>query len=573
VKDEGPSVDQIGADDQPISNDQWVPPEHGTEKGALQKRVARGLTWTFIDTWGSQIIQLIIFAILANLLTDVDFGLVALAAVFVQFAQLFVDQGLGDALIQFKSVTRLQINTAFWVAVVTGLLFMVLGFLVAVPISVVLNEPGLAPIIAVLSLTFLETSFSSVQMALLRRDMRFKSLAVRRLAAVVAGGVVGVTGAFLGWGAWALVGNEITYGIVSVFMLWTVSPWRPGFEWSRQDFRQLFGFGANVVGSDVLNFVSRNSDNLLVGAFLGVGPLGLYAVGYKILDTTQTLLVNAARKLAFPVFSRIQTDRERTRRAYARVNRSLSAVILPGYIGLSLVAQEAIVVLFGAKWEASGPVAATLYLIGPVLTLQVFSGALLNAAGHPEITFRFRMVTVVVHVVGFFIAVVWFQNIVAVAAAFVIGSYLLLPLNLYLQHRYAGISIFDHLWQLRWIALSTAIMAAAVIGARTALVGHVRPDWLLLAIEVVIGVIAYTVSMLVFERSLVRETIGFAAQAVPAGERVARLAGIDLEDRRARRRQRRQALAEAARAEALEVDMGMDIAADMGEHEARTADL
>ena len=179
MKDEGSEVDLIGAEDRPIPNDQWVPADHGTEKGALQKRVARGLTWTFIDTWGSQLIQLIIFAILAHLLTDVDFGTVALAAVFVQFAQLFVDQGLGDALIQRKSLTRLQIDTAFWVAVVTGAMFMVLGFAVGIPdLRACLGKPELAPIIAVLSLTFLETSFSSVQMALLRRDMRFRSLAI-----------------------------------------------------------------------------------------------------------------------------------------------------------------------------------------------------------------------------------------------------------------------------------------------------------------------------------------------------------------------------------------------------------
>src|SRR4029078_10074476 len=122
-----------------------------------------------------------------------------------------------------KVVTRLQIDTAFWVAVVTGALFTGLGFVLALPISILVGEPGLAPIIAVLSLTFLETSFSSVQMALLRRDMRFRSLALRRLVAVVAAGVVGVGAAFIGWGAWALVANEITYGIVSVCMLWTGS--------------------------------------------------------------------------------------------------------------------------------------------------------------------------------------------------------------------------------------------------------------------------------------------------------------------------------------------------------------
>ncbi len=569
----------------PESNEQWVPPDHGTETGALQKRVARGLTWTFIDTWGGQFIALFIFAILAHALTDVDFGLVALATVFIAFAQLFVDQGLGDALIQRTSVTRLQIDTAFWVAVVTGLVLMVVGIVLAEPIAILVNEPGLAPIIVVLSINFVVTALSSVQLALLRRDMRFRSLALRRLVAVAAGGIIGVGAAlFLNWGAWSLVAQQVSYGIVSVFMLWRVSPWRPSFRWSRTDFRELIGFGSNIVGSDVLNFVSRNSDNLLVGAVLGAGPLGLYAVGYKILDTTQTLLVNAARKLAFPVFSRIQHDRERTRRAYGRVNRALSVVILPGYIGLSLVAQEAIVLLFGAKWTASGPVSATLYLIGPVLTLQVFSGALLNAAGHPGVVFRFRLLTTIVHVVGFFIAVLVFQNIVAVAAAFVIGSYLLLPLNLYLQHRYAGISVVEHLWQLRWVAVSTVLMAAAVVAVKFALADQFLSEPVVLRSlftlipEVTVGLVAYTAAIWLFERDLLREVVTVALQAMPGGERIARVAGIKLDGKRGlgggqRRNRVLEAQTEAAIAESREVDMGMDIAADLGVDEARTADI
>jgi PST family polysaccharide transporter len=403
--------------------------------------------------------------------------------------------------------------------------------------------------------------------------MRFRSLALRRLVAVIGGGIIGVIAAvYMNAGAWALVAQQITYGIVSVGMLWTVSPWRPGFHFSRADFRELFGFGINIVGGDVLNFLSRNTDNLLVGTFLGAGPLGLYGVGYRILDTTQTLLVNAARKLAFPVFSRIQHDRERSRRAYGRVNRAVSLVILPGYIGLAIVAQEAIVTLFGAKWAQSGPVSATLYLIGPALTLQVFSGALLNAAGYPNITVRFRLITTVVHVVGFLIAVFVFKDIVAVAAAFVIGTYALLPLNLYLQHRYAGISIFDHLWQLRWVALSTAVMAAAVFGLHVALEREVQA-WALLMLEIAVGVVVYAVAIFIVERSLVREVLGVGIQAVPGGDRIGRLLGVEIAPRGGGRKRGRRRVEEIAQAEAREADVGMDIAADLGVDEPRTMDV
>ena len=499
----------------------WTPTEHGQERRSLQRRVARGLTWTLIDTWGSQLIGLVIFAILARLLTPVDFGLVALAAVFVSFAALFVDLGLGDALIQRRALTRSQIDTAFWVSMAIGIGLAIAGILIAYPISVLVNEPAVAPIIAVLAITFVITALSTVQISLLRRELAFRRLAVRRLIALIASGVVGIAAASLGYGAWALVAQQLSYGTVSVIALWTVSPWRPRLHATRTDFRELSSFGIKVVSSDALGYASRNADNLLVGTFLGPAALGLYAVGYRILETTQTLLVAGSRKLAFPVLSHMQADIGRLRRAYGRVNRLVAVVIMPGYIGLALVAQEAIMVLFGQRWAQSGPVAAVLFLIGPALTVQVFSGSLLNATGHPGITLRFRILATTTHVIGFLIAVTVFRDIVAVAAAFVIGTYLLMPLNLYLQQRYAGIPIADHLLQLRWIAFATLVTAAAVLAAKVALLGQVSTI-VLLAAEVAAGVIAFGVTLLLVERDLVRELVGVAAQTIPGAERVAR---------------------------------------------------
>lgn len=511
---------------------EWTPSEHGSDRRRMQKRVTRGLSWTLLDTWGSQFIGFLTFAILARLLTDVDFGLVALAAVFVTFAQLLIDQGLGDALIQRRVVTRTHIDTAFWAAVLTGMLLTAAGIVLSGPIAALLGQPAVAPIIAVLSFNFIVTALSSVQIALMRRELAFRSLALRRLSALLVGGVVGVAGAFLGYGAWALVAQQIAYGIVSVVALWTVSPWRPGLSVSRSDFRELFGFGVHVVGSDLLGYLSRHSDNLLVGAVLGPGPLGLYFVGYRILETTQTLLISASRKLAFPVLSKLQADPDRLRRAYGRVNRLVGLVVMPSYIGLALVAQEAIVVLFGAKWAESGPVAAVLFLIGPAVTVQALSGALLNAAGHPEITFRFRLMVTVVHVIGFFIGATIFRDIVAVAATYVVGGYLLLPVNLYLVGRYAGIPAAEHLTRLRSIGIATALMAAAVLAVKFGLSG--TGPALLLAGEVLAGAVVYIVAIALLERELFQEVVGVGFDTIPGGRRLGRALHLRASPRRKR---------------------------------------
>jgi PST family polysaccharide transporter len=341
--------------------------------------------------------------------------------------------------------------------------------------------------------------------------------------------------ALAGFGAWSLVGQQLTNALVSVVMLWAVTPWRPSLEFSRQDFRELFGFGIHVVGGDILNFFSRNTDNLLVGVFLGPVALGFYAVGYRILDTSQQLLVNAARRLVFPTFARLQHDRERMRRAYSRMNRASSTLTLPGYVGLALVAQEAIVTLFGGKWTDSGPVAAVLFLIGPVLTLQAFSGALFNAVGHPEVTLRFRLVTTIVNVAGFLIAVLVFRDILAVAAAFVLRGYLLLPLNLYWMHKYGAVPAREQVFELRGVAVATIAMAVGVVLVKVALLGHIHSA-LLLALEIVVGVIVFGVALVLVERSLVAEIVTVAAQAIPGVGRIARLLRLPIGPMVGRRR-------------------------------------
>lgn len=544
-------------------SDQWLPSDHGSDKGSLQGRVTRGLTWTLIDTWGTQLLGLAVFAILANLLLPADFGLVALAAVFVAFAQLLVDQGLGDALIQRPTVTRSQIDTSFWVAVVTGVLLMAVGLVLAGPIATALGEPRLEPILQVLSLTFVLAALNSIQMALLRREMRFRSLAIRKLTAVAGGGIVGIGMAVGGYGAWALVGQQLASATISVLMLWTVSPWRPGLKVSVEDFRSLFSFGIQVVGGDILNFLSRNVDNLLIGAYLGLTPLGFYAVGYRILDTSQQLLVNFARRLAFPIFARLQHDVDRLRRAYARVTAAVSVIILPGYIGLALVAQEAIVVIFGERWASSGPVAAVLFLIGPVLTVQLFSGSLMNGVGHPEITFRIRLATTIVNVAGFFVAIFFFRDIVAVAAAFVIRGYLVMPLILWWVRRYADIGLRDQLGGLRSPLLATVVMAAAIIGVKFALLGHVSASLLLLA-EFVTGAITFFTALVVIDRPLVREVVTVGLQALPGGGAVARRLHIQLPGGadRGRGRRRGEAAADAQITAEETVTAGESVAAD-----------
>ena len=500
-------------------SDSWLPAEHGSDNRNLQRRVARGASWTILDNWGRQLLQLLVFVIIARLLVPADFGLVALAMVFVALAQLFVDQGLGDALVQRRELTKAHVDTAFWAALALGVVLAVVGLLAAGPIAALLNEPELQPVLQALSLVFILSGLAAIPMAILQRELRFRSLALRTIFSLAGGGALGIAMALMGYGVWALVGQQLTTGVLSVVALWWASPWRPGLTFSRRHFRELIGFGANVVGSDLLHYLTRYSDKFLVGTVLGTVPLGIYAVGYRILDAASALLVGIARKISFPALARVQHEPERLARAYFRMTRITAALVLPGYIGLALVAPELIRLVFGARWAEAGPVAAVLFLVGPAFAVQGFGGTLLNAAGRPDITLRLRFVSAAMTVVGFAIAVPF--GLLAVAAAYAIRGYLMLPLQLYYQRKYAGIPTSEYLLRLRGPALATAVMAAAVLAVKWLLLPRV--DYVvLLAAEVTVGAVVFLAAAWVLERELVGEVVNIAAQALPGGERARR---------------------------------------------------
>jgi PST family polysaccharide transporter len=265
------------------------------------------------------------------------------------------------------------------------------------------------------------------------------------------------------------------------------------------------------MGGDVITFMTRNVDNLLVGAILGPTTLGFYVVGYRLLSATQAVLVQVTRKMTFPVFSRLQEDPARMRRAYNRVTAAAAAVILPGYVALAIVAGELIVVLFGARWQQSGPVATVLLLVGPVVAVQALSIALLNAVGRPDVAFRFRLLTTVATVVGFVVAVRF--GIVAVAAAYVVPAYLLLPVNLLWMRRHAGIQIADYLGNMRGVAAATAVMAAVMLASRMVL-GDREPFVVVLTL-LPAGAVAFLVALWLLDRDLIRDVTQIAVQAMP----------------------------------------------------------
>jgi O-antigen/teichoic acid export membrane protein len=479
----------------------------------IRQKATEGLFWSAAQTWGARAVTFVVTLVLARLVLPEAFGLVAYASVFVGFIELFLDQGFSAAIVQLPQLEDEHLDTAFWFNLLTGGLFTAVGVVVSGLVAKLFDEPRLAPIVAWLSLSYLLGAFSRVQEAILRRDLAFRRLAVRSLTATSISGVVAIIIAFLGFGVWSLVVKTLAFGLVSGAVLWRVSNWRPCFHFSRRHLQELFAFGISMVGSNIAGFLSRRSDDFLIGYFLGPVALGYYTIAYNLLMIMTELVVVVPNAVLFPAFSRLQAERARMERSFYEVAQVMSIVAFPLFLGVSILAPEVVLVLYGENWSPSIPVTQVLMLIGILHSAFYVYGSVLNATGKPSWRFGILSFIAILNVVGFAVAVQW--GIVAVAAAYVIVSYLASPLYFHLVRRLTGVSSRTYIRQLVPALVSSLAMIAVMLGLKYTLAEELGL-YVRLVTLVLSGAFAYLLCLRLIRPSFYRQILEYAHQALPS---------------------------------------------------------
>ncbi|WP_138497542.1 lipopolysaccharide biosynthesis protein [Nostoc sp. PA-18-2419] len=481
--------------------------QSGKDSSNLRQKAVKGVFWSALDSWGRQVIALGIFFILARLLGPETFGLVALSTIFLNFLQIFLDQGLSQAIVQRQEIEKEHLDTAFWTNLGVSGLAAILSIACAGLIGDLFKEPQITPIIRYLSLGFLISGFSSVQEAIFQRKLAFKSLAIRSLVAVIIGGIVGVTMAFMGFGVWSLVGQQLTNSFAQVLVLWWVSDWRPGFRFSSQHFKELFAFGVNVMGMNLFNFLNRRSDDFLIGYFLGSTALGYYSVAYRLLLNLTQLLTVIVSKVSLTTFSKLQEEPERLRSALYKGIQLTSLITFPGFMGTVILAPEIVLVIFGEKWSPSIPVMQVLNLMGIIYAYFYFNAPVIMAVGKPFWKLALDFVQAVCNVIVFALSVKW--GIVAVAAAYVLRSYLMAPLDIWVVWKLIHIDVRTYLRQGSIPLVGTIIMLIAIFIVKYFLSTLISSS-ALLVLCIFVGIIVYVLSIFLIAPKLFWQVVNIA---------------------------------------------------------------
>lgn len=330
----------------------------GTEhlRADLKGRSVRGGFLTLTSQGVQFIIQSISTIVLARLLTPADFGLVAMVVVITGLGQAFADLGLSEATIQKEEINHNQVSTLFWINSAIGLALTLITATLGPALAWFYREPRIAEITFVVSLTFLIGGLRVQHDALLKRQMRFSSLAIRDVASLALGVFVAVVMAWRGAGYWALVALPLTTNFTQMVLSWLMVKWVPGLPRRDANVRSLIAFGGNVAASYVLITVNRSADNALIGWYWGAGPLGLYSRAYNLLMLPVRQLSAPAGSVVVPAFSRIQSDPERFARYYLRAANLIMWISAPLFGFLFVAAQPLVVLLLGNQWREAGPV-------------------------------------------------------------------------------------------------------------------------------------------------------------------------------------------------------------------------
>jgi O-antigen/teichoic acid export membrane protein len=485
------------------------------QTGLSKQKIARGVAWASSAQWGAQLLGFGIYTALARLLTPQVFGLVAIAGIYIAFMQVFVYQGFGMALVQRHQLEREHLDSAFWIATATASLFCILTLLLGPQIVRIFHEPRVAPVIDWLSLSLLFYALSSVHGALLSRELDFRPLAVRSLIATGLGGAVGISMAYLGWGVWSLVGQQLANSFLGCVFMWWAVPWRPKFCVSKRHLSDLYGYSLSVTGNDILWFFCQKSDQSFVGYGFGSLGLGPYSLASRVVTLLHDAVIGPVQSVAFPAFSKLQSDARGLERALHKFCEMSAFICLPAYAGIIVVAPELVHCLFGSKWTAAIPILQVLAVYGCLRVLLGFMHPLMLAQGRPGLYLFMGIVLAGLTLVGCAVAVRWSTVAIGVSMAATMFCFWLLTLAVF--KRELKTRIGPLLKSFGFPLVCSAAMGAAVALVRVSVDKALFPA-ATLALCITVGVVSYVSLALYAKPTLMKEILEMARHSLFAAK-------------------------------------------------------
>jgi O-antigen/teichoic acid export membrane protein len=349
---------------------------------SLTDKTISGINWSFLNTYGTAVVNIIVGIVLARLIPPQEFGLLGMTVIFTGLADLFVSLGMGPSIVRLKELSEAHIRVGATLTIYASILIYIVFWFASPSIASFFNEERLIWILRALSVLFILKGLTTVSASLLTRELDFKTILIVQISSFTFGyAVISVILAFLGFGVWSLVIGRLLSGIIStvLYLIKSPIPLKPLIR--KKEFKDLAGFGSGVSLSRILQYTSSNIDYLIIGKFLTPYKLGLYTRAFNLMTLPVDQISSSIYNVLFPSFSIVQAETDRLRTAYLRTVKTVSFFLLPVLAGMAVSAEYIIKGLYGLQWAGSINVFRILCIGGILRATLSYSGAIAIATG------------------------------------------------------------------------------------------------------------------------------------------------------------------------------------------------
>ena len=453
----------------------------------------KNFIWRFAERCGAQLVTFVVSIVLARILSPDDYGTVALVTVFTTILQVFVDSGLGTALIQKKNADDLDFSSVFYFNFVVCLVLYAGMFLAAPLIASFYNDLTLTPIIRVISLTIVISGVKGIQQSFVSRNMLFKRFFFSTLGGTIFSAIIGIAMAYAGCGVWAIVAQQLSNTAIDTLILWLTVKWRPKKMFSWERLKTLFSFVWKLLISSLLDTVYSNIRSLVIGKMYSPSDLAYYNQGDKLPSTVITNINTSIASVLLPTLASKQDDRKQLKNMTRRAIKTSTYIIAPLMMGLAFCAPPIVRLILTEKWVPCVPylrIFCITYMFYPIHTANLNA---INAMGRSD---YFLKLEIAKKVIGMLLLLLTMRiSVMAMAYSLLVSMVTSMVINSWPNKKLLKYSFIEQIIDI----LPNIFIAILMGGVVSTIYIFKLSDVMTLAIQIPLGAIVYIGLSIIFK--------------------------------------------------------------------------
>lgn len=447
--------------------------------------IAKNFLWRLAERIGAQGVKLVVEIVLARLLFPDDYGIIAIVAVFITIFNVFVDSGLGNALVQKKDADDIDFSSVFWFNIVWCIILYFVFFLISPYVASFYGKTELTLIMRVLGLQVIISGVKNVEQAYVFRTMQFRKFFFSTLGGTIGAAVIGIALAYSGWGVWALVAQQIFNILVDTIILWLTVKWRPKVVFSFSRLKKLLSFGWKLLASALLDTVYNEARQLVIGKIYSSADLAFYNRGQQFPMLFINNVNSSIDSILLPSMSRVQDDRQRIKSMTKRAIQVSTYIIAPLMMGLASIGEPIVRLLLTEKWLSTVPfmrIYCIAYMFYPIHTANLNA---LKAMGRSDLFLKLEIVKKIIGMIALLITMN--ISVMAMAYSLLLMSILSQIINSWPNRRLLNYSYIEQLKD-----ILPSIFLSAFMGFSVYFLNRIElPYNITLVIQVLVGVTFY----------------------------------------------------------------------------------